>query len=75
MNGGDSVMTSTILGDMYFRSSDCQPLALCYLIHVVLLIFTIKWEFVTAIGYKTRLIYIIESILAIQSTSNGMLYD
>jgi hypothetical protein len=34
------------------------------------LIFTIKWEFMTAVGSKTCLIYIIESILAIQSTSN-----
>jgi hypothetical protein len=38
-------------------------------------IFIIKWEFVTVVGSKTCLTYIIESILAIQSTSNGMIYD
>jgi hypothetical protein len=38
-------------------------------------VFTIKWESVTAVGSKTRLTYIIESILSIQSTSNGTLYD
>jgi hypothetical protein len=38
-------------------------------------IFTIKWEFVTTVGSKTRLIYIIQSILAIQSTINNTIYD
>jgi hypothetical protein len=30
---------------------------------------------VAAVGSKTRLTYIIESILAIRSTSNGKIYD
>jgi hypothetical protein len=37
-------------------------------------IFTIKWEFVTAVDSKTRLTYIIKSIMTIQSTSNGTTY-
>jgi hypothetical protein len=46
----------------------------CSLSAHFLLIFTIKWEFVTTVGSKICLTYIVESILAIQSTSNGTIY-